>query len=526
MSPELRMGTTQKRSLTALIVGLAIVLGGAVRIYRLADRSAAHDEVYPVGIPLRGEISAPGPPLNLVQVLRGDLFYGQQPPGYYLMMSAVTSVFGAGAFVIRLPSVVFGVASIGLVYWLGLLMGQRVPGCIAALLLAFNGYHVVHSQTAGPYSLVCFLSLLATVLLILLARETRRRRAVELLYGVVMLFGLSCHHSFWVLLATQMVWVLANASVQERRMPRLLNIQILVMILGSPLLAIAELQSPNGVADLSTRFAVVVGEFVQFFWILPGFDDIGAANGAANLLPHVIALALRVLLCLFCLWLLIVGIRRLIPVDDPTLSAPSRPFIGLWILATMLATLADVGLVLATRNEIARSPGPWVDTLPGVEFLAVLPSILAMGAITLSQSWQTLSNFGRELSPRLLAGVQRLVLLQAFMPFAMLAIASVLLRPLLNPRGLLFVAPYLLFTLACGVAAVGRRSRALAVVLFFVLATLHAVSLLAYSGHQYPVPEFHNRIMAVILSEPGPRRTFQPGGGESKDLRLSLNEIR
>jgi hypothetical protein len=476
------MGTTQKQSLTALIVGLAIVLGGAVRMYKLTDRSVAHDEIYPPEIPLRGDISAPVPPLDLAQVLRADLFYGQQPPGYYLMMSVVTKVSAASPFAIRLPSVLFAVASIGLVYWLGLLIGQRVPGCIASLLLAFNGYHAARSQAAGMYSLVCFLSLLGTVLLILLAQETRRRRIIELLYGLVMLFGLFCHHFFWVLLATQMVWVLANASVQERRMPRLLNIQILVMILGSPLLTIAELQSLNGVSDLTARFAVIAGEFVQFFWILPGFDDTGAANSIANLLPPAIAITLRVLLCLFCIALLVVGFRRLNPVDDPTLSAPAKPFIGLWILATMLATLADAGLVLATRNEIAHTPGPWFETLHGVKFLAVLPSILAMGAITLSQSWQTLRNFCRELSPHLLAGVQRLVLLQAFMPFAMLAIASVLLRPMLNPRDLLFVAPYLLFTLACGIAAVGRRSRALAITLFVVLTALHAYSLWAYSG--------------------------------------------
>jgi hypothetical protein len=36
------------------------------------------------------------------------------------------------------------------------------------------------------------------------------------------------------------------------------------------------------------------------------------------------------------------------------------------------------------------------------------------------------------------------------------------------------------------------------------------------------VPEVHSKITAVILSERGPRRTLQPGGGESKDLRLFL----
>jgi len=477
------MVTARKLPLTALIVGLAMVLGGAARMYRLADRSITHDEVNIQGLSPGADISVPPQPLNLAHVVTTNLFHDTNPPGYPLMMFVVTRVFGTNLTALRLPSVLFGVASIGLVYWLGLLIGQRVPGCIAALLLAFNGYATVLSQTADTYSLACFLSLLATILLILLSQETSRRRVIEFCYGAVMLVGLASHHFFWALLATQMIWVIANAWVQERRLPRLLNIQILVMLLGSPLLALARLQSLNQVAEFGARFAVIAREYVQFFWILPGFDDITAGNGIDDFFPPAVMLVLRVLLCLFCLWLLVVGFRRLYPVDDPTLSAPSKPFIGLWILATLLATLIDIGLVFATRQHIAGTQGPWVHTFRGVELLSVLPSILIMGAITLSESWQHLRAFGRTLGPQALAGSQRLVLLQTFLPFAMLAIASLFLRPLLNPRGLLFVAPYLLLALACGIASVGRRSRSLAIALFLVLLTLHAYSLWAYTGH-------------------------------------------
>jgi 4-amino-4-deoxy-L-arabinose transferase-like glycosyltransferase len=476
------MVIARKLSLTALIVGLAMMLGGAARTYKLADRSVALDEMSTPATLLHADTSVLLPELDLAHVLRSDLFYGTHPPGYPLMMFGVTRVFGTSLTASRLPSVLFGVASIGLVYWLGLLIGRRVPGCIAALLLAFNGYHIVRSQTADTYSLACFLSLLATVLLILLAQETRRKGVIELCYGAVMLFGLSSQHYFWVLLATQMVWVLANAWIQDRSLPRLLNIQIFVVILGSPLLTIARLQSLNGVADLGARFAVVAREYVQFFWILPGVDDIPVGFGIANFLPYAVTLALRVLLGLFCIWILIEGFRRLYPVDDPTLSAPAKPFIGLWILATILATLVDVALVFATRHQIDLTQGPWDHTFHGVEFLTVLPSILVMGAITLSQSWQHLSAFGRGLNPGVLAGGQRLILLQTFIPFAMLAIVSLFLHPLLNARGLLFVAPYLLLTLAFGIAAIGRRSRSLAIALFFVIATLHACSLWAYFG--------------------------------------------
>jgi hypothetical protein len=476
------MVTARKLPRTTLIVGLAMLLGGAARMYKLADRSITQAEMHTPGISLSADSSVPPRPLNLTHVVTANLFHDTEPPAYPLLMFVVTRIFGTSLTALRLPSVLFGVASIGLVYWLGLLIGQRVPGCIAALLLAFNGYATARSQSADAYALVCFLSLLATILLVLLAQETRRRRLIEFSYGVVMIAGLASHHFFWALLATQMIWVLANAWVQERRLPRLLNIQILVMLLGSPLLALARLQSLNPVAEFAARFAVILREYVQFFWILPGFDDIAADNGIADLFPPAVTLVLRALLCLFCLWLLVVGFRRLYPVDDPTLSAPSKPFIGLWIIATLLATLIHVGLVFATRQQIANMPGPWAQTFRGVELLSVLPSILFMGAITMSESWQHLRAFGQTLGPQVLAGRQRLVLLQSFLPFAMLAIASLFMRPLLNPRGLHFVAPYLILVLACGIVSVGRRSRTLAIALFLVIVTLHACSMFAYCG--------------------------------------------
>jgi hypothetical protein len=476
------MAAIRKLSTTALIVGLAMAIGGASRIYKIADRSVVHDEVQAPGTSPLADFAAPGQQFDLAQVVSGDLFYRTQPPGYPLLILGVTRFFGTSLIAIRLLSVLFGVASIGTVYWLSVLIGQRIPGCIAALLVAFNGYLVACSQAAGTDSLVCFLSLFATVLLLWLSRETRRRRLLESCYGAVLLLGLASHHFFWALLVTQMVWVVANSWVQERSMPRLFNIQIVVTILGSPLVAIARLQSLNQVVDVSTNIALLAREYVQFFCILPGYDGVSWGNSIADHFSAILVLALRVLLCLFCLWLLVVGLRRLNPVDDPTLSVRAKPFIGLWILATMLATLADVGLIFATRHQIAHSPGPWVQTIDGVEVLAILPSILFMGAVTLVESWQPMRVPGKKLHPHLLAGGQRLILLQAFLPFTMLAAASLFLRLPLDPSGLIFVAPYLLFTLACGVAAVGRRSRPLAIALVLVLATLHACSLWVYTG--------------------------------------------
>lgn len=68
----------------------------------------------------------------------------------------------------------------------------------------------------------------------------------------------------------------------------------------------------------------------------------------------------------------------------------------------------------------------------------------------------------------------------ALTPFAMLAMASVALRPMMDSRRLMFITPYLLLTLALGVVRLAQRSRWLALALLLILGTFHGMSLAAY----------------------------------------------
>jgi 4-amino-4-deoxy-L-arabinose transferase-like glycosyltransferase len=467
----------RRLSLPLLIAGAAVLLGTGLRLYHVGDRSMTHVEMFVPGIPLAAELSIPKPRMDLWTVVTNTLSSDTHPPGYYVVMWFVTRCFGSGTLAIRLPSVLFGVVSIGLVFWLGVLIGQRMPACVAAAFLALNGYHIVWSRTGRMYSMLCFLGLLTTILMLLLARSAGRRRALEIGYAVLTLLGLSTHVFFWALLATQMAWVLGNAWTRYRPMPRLLSIQILVVILGSPLLAFAAYQSGNQVAFLSSNVPLMAREYVQFVYLIPGWDDTFAPGGTPALALAPQFFLPRVMLLLLCVLLLIMGIRRLKPADERLLGEPAGPFSGGWLLAAVLAVIAILAHIVTAGHHLEPKP-----TLKYTKAMTPLSLVLFFGATLLRRSWDRSRIWCSRWSLKFLEGGPPLVWMLAVGPFVMLAAVSVVFRPLMDQRGLLFLAPYLLLTLAAGALALGQRSRWLALTLFLILGTLHGFSVSAYNN--------------------------------------------
>jgi uncharacterized membrane protein len=70
-------------------------------------------------------------------------------------------LFGDGEISIRLPSVIFGVASVPLVAMLARRIFGGRAALLAALLLALSPPHLWASQAARPYALTAFLALAA-----------------------------------------------------------------------------------------------------------------------------------------------------------------------------------------------------------------------------------------------------------------------------------------------------------------------------------------------------------------------------
>ncbi len=101
-----------------------------------------------------------------------------------LLVNLAIALFGEQEAVIRLPAVVFGVATIPAIYWVSRLALSRQASLATALLLAVSYHHIFFSQNARGYTAYLFFSLLSSGLLIRGLQEDRLR--IWLLYIVTM----------------------------------------------------------------------------------------------------------------------------------------------------------------------------------------------------------------------------------------------------------------------------------------------------------------------------------------------------
>ena len=79
------------------------------------------------------------------------------PPFYYLLLKVWSMIFGTGEIALRIPSVIFGLLTVYLVFLVGRELINKKAGLIAAVLLATSGLHIYYSQEARMYALTALL---------------------------------------------------------------------------------------------------------------------------------------------------------------------------------------------------------------------------------------------------------------------------------------------------------------------------------------------------------------------------------
>jgi uncharacterized membrane protein len=86
------------------------------------------------------------------------------PPLYYLLLKCWTLVFGSSEISLRIPSIIFGLATVYVTYLIAKKIFDKKVGYIAALLLATSGLSIYYSQEARMYSMTSFLVALSVYL--------------------------------------------------------------------------------------------------------------------------------------------------------------------------------------------------------------------------------------------------------------------------------------------------------------------------------------------------------------------------
>ncbi len=451
-----------------MFVGLSliVIVGAWLRVCNLADKSVTHVEMYVPGIRMPQGISVPGQRMTLPSVLTGTFSSDTHPPAYYVLMWAWTKCFGTSVWALRMPAVLLGVGCIPLVFWLGILTGGRTAAWIAAMLLAVHGHQVFWSQVARMFTLTCFLGLLATCLLLVIAKESHAPKYLGPLYILVVLLGVSCHIFFWALLGTHIFWTFLNAS-GNRPLPGAGKSQLFAAIVGSPLLAFAAYQSANELATLSNNAWVYAREYLQFAFLFPlvGFSSgVYPLNSDAPLIDDPHLSAARWLFFALSLGLFLVGLASVKTSGGGLLSDTRGVSPKAWLIGSGFGTLAIMFFIFMAKRFLEQ-PNP---TLRTTELMTVLPMVLAGIAMLLDKNWAWFSKRIRPFaSSRFLAGEQALVLCLVVVPFGVLAAVS-RFKPIFNARGMLLISPYLLLILSWGIVRLSRF-RIAAVALLVVL---------------------------------------------------------
>ena len=112
-------------------------------------------------------------------------------PLYSVLAHFSISIFGEHAWSLRLPSAIFGLAAIPMLYLFAQQVTTRLEAISATSLLAISYHHIWFSQNARGYSMLLFWTLLSSYLLLKGLRDNRRAAFVA--YAVVAALGIYTH---------------------------------------------------------------------------------------------------------------------------------------------------------------------------------------------------------------------------------------------------------------------------------------------------------------------------------------------
>jgi uncharacterized membrane protein len=148
-----------KRSCVLLSAVLALALG--LRLFHLGQRVVWFDEAYSL-------LLAKAPASRIIGAAVDDA----HSPFYYLVLRYWQFVVG-GETGARLLSVLAGVATVGVVYWLGRELAGRGAGLLGAVFLSVCPLHVWYSQEIRMYALQTLLVALSFLFMVLALQRGR-----------------------------------------------------------------------------------------------------------------------------------------------------------------------------------------------------------------------------------------------------------------------------------------------------------------------------------------------------------------
>jgi uncharacterized membrane protein len=186
-----------------LWVAMLTILGAFLRIAGI-NKGLWWDEIYFVVVTVRHPLA------EIVTVFPGD----NQHPLYSILSWISVHLFGEHPWTLRLPALLFGVASIPMLYRLGESVTSRSQALLAAAILTVSYHHVWFSQNARGYSTLAFWTILSTDLLLRGIRTGSQKSYYA--YAVAAALGAFTHLTMMFVIASH-VLICAGIFFSDRK---------------------------------------------------------------------------------------------------------------------------------------------------------------------------------------------------------------------------------------------------------------------------------------------------------------------
>lgn len=135
------------------LILIILIIASFFRIFKLDFQSLWLDELYTMNVA--------DPNTGFVDMIKDVTVRESFPYLYFIIVKFFFLLFGHESIVARIPSVIFGILSVWMIYKLGKQLVSNKVGLIAALLIAFNQYSIYNSQDARAYSFYLFFVILS-----------------------------------------------------------------------------------------------------------------------------------------------------------------------------------------------------------------------------------------------------------------------------------------------------------------------------------------------------------------------------
>src|SRR5215471_11704518 len=261
MLPAKRNGSVERGEPTTVWVVLTIMLlAASLRSFHLGAKSFSPDEAFSVAMIETGWAA-----------FCRLLISSEANMALYYLLLRIWSPIGDTPSVLRALSVVFGVATVPVIYFVGKMLFSRRAGIISALLLSVNVFHIFYSQNARSYSLLVLLISCSSFFFV---RYVKSHGCEGRVWYILTTTAALYTHFFaaLVLLAQFVCWTLLPRRL--RTWGQLRNM-IVIAVLGLPLALFITFQGISGISyhldwAQTSRRVSMAKEVYHFFTDLSG----------------------------------------------------------------------------------------------------------------------------------------------------------------------------------------------------------------------------------------------------------------